>query len=66
MAALNLSRGKQLIISHVAARLNGYVGGYGNKVFISVKYYLCEIFLRNGLSLKRMSWVSLMKCLSMF
>ena len=59
MAALNLSHGKQLIISHVAARLNGYVGGYGNKVFISVKYCLCQIFLRNGLSLKLINCILL-------
>ena len=32
MAALKLSRGKGLVTSSVAARLNGYVGGYGNKV----------------------------------
>ena len=32
MAALQLRRGKQLVTSSVAARLNGYVGGYGDKV----------------------------------
>jgi hypothetical protein len=32
MAALKLCRGKQLIMSSVAARVNGYVGGYGDKV----------------------------------
>eukprot|EP00092_Neocalanus_flemingeri_P088882 GFUD01112362.1.p1 GENE.GFUD01112362.1~~GFUD01112362.1.p1 ORF type:complete len:120 (+),score=40.99 GFUD01112362.1:314-673(+) len=31
LASLRLSRGKQLVTSHAAARLNGYVGGYGNK-----------------------------------
>jgi len=31
MAALKLSRGKDLVTSSVAARLNGYVGGYGDK-----------------------------------
>eukprot|EP00090_Calanus_glacialis_P037658 TRINITY_DN6508_c0_g1_i2.p1 TRINITY_DN6508_c0_g1~~TRINITY_DN6508_c0_g1_i2.p1 ORF type:complete len:120 (-),score=38.08 TRINITY_DN6508_c0_g1_i2:124-483(-) len=38
MAALKLCRGKQLIMSSVAARVNGYVGGYGDKEnFLSEK-----------------------------
>ena len=29
MESLDINPGEQLVSSHVAARLNGYVGGYG-------------------------------------
>ena len=31
MSALNLKRGQELIDSVIATRLNGYLGGYGEK-----------------------------------
>ena len=33
LTSLGLSRGPQLVASSLAARLNGYLGGYGSKVF---------------------------------
>ena len=36
MAALRLKRGEELVRSSLAARVNGYVGGYGDRVRLSI------------------------------